>query len=46
MLFHHDLEDEKLIKEIQKHGVINDLDVSNKEKAIKLALRLAVKQIK
>jgi len=43
MIFKFDSEDEKLMKEVMKKGVINNIDVSNKTKILKLALKLASK---
>ena len=37
MIFKFDSEDEKLMKEVMKKGVINNIDVSNKTKILKLA---------
>lgn len=39
-------EQEKQMNELKKFGVLNDLDVSNKEKIITLALKIATKKIK
>ena len=36
---------EKQMQKIRKIGILNDRDVSNKEKIITLALELATKQI-
>ena len=35
---------EKQMNEIKKYGVINDLDVSNKNKILTLALKLATEK--
>jgi len=43
MIFKFDSEDEKLMREVMKKGVINNIDVYNKTKILKLALKLASK---